>query len=101
MTLIVLPSSPWPSLARWLADPVFTDIQRRIIFRAKHDDGEQEDNGPNRSVYIDELIRWAGLNPAAPGGVYWCAIVVGRWFVDGGAKVPKGFPACDSWLPHA
>lgn len=97
MTWIVKPPSPWPALARWMGDPAFTNLQRAIVFRAKHDDGEQESHGANRSPYIDEITKWSGLTPPQ----YWCAIVVARWFADAGAKIPDGFPACDNWLPHA
>lgn len=101
MTWTTRPASPWPALARWLADSAFSNLQRAIIFRAKHDDGEQEDFGPNRSAYIDELVTWYGLDPNVPGGVYWCGIFVGRVWADAGAKIPVGFAACDRWLEHA
>jgi hypothetical protein len=96
MPLIVKPPSVWPPLAAWLRPDNSTDLQRRIVQRALHDDGILETPlGSNRSPYLDHLCTWAG----SPLGSYWCAIWVGRMFADAGAKIPQGFPSCDAWLP--
>lgn len=98
MPLIVKPPQPWPASAAWLTDTNATDLQRRIVRRALHDDGILETPlGSNRSPYLDSLCEWAG----SPVASYWCAIWAGRVWADAGAKVPLGFPSCDAWLPFA
>jgi hypothetical protein len=80
----------------------YTPRQRGIVLRALQDDGVLEYDpttgqfGANRSPYLDELCRWAGV----PLGSYWCAIWVGRVFADNSVKIPGAFPACDAWMPY-
>ncbi len=98
MSLVRRHPYPWTTTRRWLADPRLTALQRAVVMRAVSDDGELERPlGSNRSPYIDELVKWAGLTPPQ----FWCAIWTARVFVDAGAVVPIGFPACDAWLPYA
>lgn len=102
MTLIIKPPSPWPALGAWLSAPGYTGLQRGIGLRALQDDGVLEYDpvtgqfGTNRSPYLDELCRWAGV----PLGSYWCAIWVARVFADALVKIPRDFPACDAWMPY-
>jgi hypothetical protein len=97
MALTKLAPTPWITTRRWLAEMELTALQRAIVMRAVADDGELERPlGSNRSPYIDEITRWAGLRPPQ----YWCAVWVGKVFADAGAVIPIGFPACDAWLPY-
>src|SRR5687767_7999429 len=97
MPLIVKPPSVWPPLAAWLTPTNSTDLQRKIVQRALHDDGILETPlGSNRSPYLDHICQWAGISL----GSYWCAAILGRWLSDCGCKVPQGFPSCDAWLPY-
>ena len=98
MGWVTRPRQEWPPPARWLNAKNASPLQREIVERALCDDGELESDGPNRSPYIDQLVRWAGLDPAIPGGVYWCAIWVARVFADAGAQIPLRFASCDAWL---
>jgi hypothetical protein len=96
--LITMPKAAPRESAAWLTESNSTPFQRRIVRRALLDVGEVEQpEGSNRSPYIDEITRWAGLEPPQ----YWCAIWAARVWVDAGALVPKGFPSCDAWLPYA
>jgi hypothetical protein len=97
VSLIRRDPSDWPTLKRWLIVPDLSALQRAVVQRAMSDDGELERPlGSNRSPYIDEITRWAGLVPPQ----FWCAIWVGRVFSDAGASVPVGFPSCDAWIPY-
>ena len=97
MGLTKLAPAPWSPVPRWLASPGLTALQRAIVMRAVADDGELERPlGSNRSPYIDEMTRWAGLKPPQ----YWCALWVAKVWTDAGAAVPVGFPSCDAWLPY-
>lgn len=98
MSLMRKAPQPWTTTRRWLASMDLTALQRAVVMRAVSDDGELERPlGSNRSPYIDEITRWAGLTPPQ----YWCAVWVGRVFADAGALLPIGFPSCDTWLPYA
>lgn len=98
MTLIRRDPQPWTTTRRWLADARLTALQRAIVMRAVSDDGELETPlGSNRSPYIDEITRWAKLEPPQ----YWCALWAGRVWADAGAVIPAAFPSCDAWLPYA
>lgn len=96
MTLITKPPAPTLELGGWMADPVYTDVQRRIVRRALRDSQHTETPlGSNRSPYLDALCAWAG----SPVGSYWCGIWAGAVYVDAGCRVPNLFPSCDQWLP--
>lgn len=98
MALIRKAPQPWPAVRRWLASTDITALQRAVVMRALADDGELERPlGSNRSEYIDEITRWAGLKPPQ----FWCGCWVGKVFADAGAVIPIGFPSCDAWLSYA
>jgi len=98
MTLHTLPALAWPREAGWLIPGGnCTELAHRIVLRALRDVGIVETPlGSNRGTRIDAMIRRAGLNPPQ----WWCAIWAGAVFADAGAKVPRGYPLTDNWLPY-
>src|SRR5687768_7777012 len=98
MTLHTLPALAWPRDAGWLIPGEnCTELAHRIVLRALRDVGIVETPlGSNRGTRIDAMTRRAGLNPPQ----WWCAIWAGAVFADAGAKVPRGYPLTDNWLPY-
>lgn len=82
--------------AGWLAG--VGELRAAIVRRAMADVGICEmPPGSNRSPYIDECNRLAGV----PVGSYWCASWAGRVFREAGAQVPSGYASCDAWVAWA
>lgn len=98
MTLLSLPAERWPRDAGWLVPGEnCTELGLRIVLRAMRDLGIVETPlGSNRGTRIDAMTARAGLKPPQ----WWCAIWAGAVFADAGAKVPKGYPLTDCWLPY-
>lgn len=86
--------------ARWLSDAV-DERRRAVVARAQMDVGGviEIPPGSNRSPYIDECLRMAGVPTTiiVSGKGWWCAAVVGRWLRDCGLAVPSAYASCDSW----
>lgn len=104
------PRDPWEwsrtiKPARWLSVQDTTEHQRAGAVRALADVGVCETpwlygGVPNRSGYIDECLKLAGVPQAMieAGKGWWCAAMVGRWWADVGLRVPTGYASCDNWL---
>lgn len=100
MPFFDLKAEPWPRVAGWLYDGNSTELERRIVARAMCDVGITEvPLGSNRGTRIDAMVKRSGL-PVQKQGWWWCAIWAGAVLADCGVKIPKGYPACDAWLPY-
>jgi hypothetical protein len=88
---------PWPRLAGWLHKGNCTPLQQQIIERAFRDVGIQEvPPGSNMGTRIEAMTRRAGLKPP----VWWCAVWAGAVLADCGVPIPRGYAACDAWIPY-
>jgi hypothetical protein len=86
--------------ARWLDSSTLPDIslRRALVERAMADILIEETAGPNRSPYIDEILRDADAKPGDP----WCAAALNRWCRDAGvARPPRYQASCDVWMAWA
>jgi hypothetical protein len=101
-SLIAIPAREWKRQAGWLTPDNSTPLGRNIVERAFRDVGILEvPLGSNRGVRIDEYLRRAGVPESliTSGKGWWCAAWAGAMFADAGAKVPRDYASCDSWLP--
>ena len=90
----------YPSPFDWLgASP--DQLRLAILERSRLDVGILE-TAPNRGERIDRYLRRASVPESiiAAGKGYWCAAWAGCMWIDGGAKTPRDFGACDAWLPY-
>lgn len=97
----VFPKHPWPGPFGWLG-PKPDQLRLAILERSRLDVGILEvPAASNRGDRIDVYLRRAGVPESVivAGRGYWCAAAVGAWFIDAGARVPKDYAACDSWIP--
>jgi len=84
-----------PGFARWLP-PDTPPFERLLVVRALTDVGLVETPpGSNRHPILDGYARRFG----SPLGSSWCALALGAWFQDAGARVPPfSVGAVRSWL---